>query len=352
MLTRFFTFAWAASVATLLLNSTVPALAQTAQFVTVTDALPGRCYDAATTVPDPANGNRLLIGTHFGFNVQTFQDSACIASDEGPTLTMDTISFLVNAPPGQYITKIHFSQIGSTIESRGGEAFRGANWVVDDDPLIIPSTPTGWEATVDFTGQDKTVVPVAITTFLAAGGGSVRSGVASARDPMVTVELAPLPGVGTPPVETPPTETPPVVLPPVDIPPVNTPPVETPPVALPPVETPPVDTPPADTPPVETPQVVLPPAIENPPVDPFVAAIPVPIPPANTPPVENPPAEETSLDEGSLFDESTQSGQAGESSSGDEDEDDDEDLDEPQTVEASSRGSSSGDLLFDVEAGS
>ena len=199
MFTPLATFAWAVSCALLWLSSYAPAFAQTAEFSALTDALPGRCYNVATTQPDAANGNRLLIGVHAGISPQTFQNAACIALDDGPALTMDTISFLVSAPPGYYITKINFTQVGSTSGSRGGAGFRGASWVVDDDASVIPATPTGWDATADLSGQKKTAVPVAITTFLAAGGGSVRSGSASATTPVVTVELAPLADTPPPP---------------------------------------------------------------------------------------------------------------------------------------------------------
>ncbi len=193
---------WVASLTLLMLNTHAAALAQTATFFGINDALSGRCYNSATTALDPLNPNQLNIGIHSGTSAQTWQTAACVASDNGPVSTMDTISFLVNAPTGYYITRITFTQLGSTSGSRGGAGFRGASWVVDDDALIIPSTATGWAATVDLTGQDKTIVPVAITTFLAAGGGTVRSGSATATHPQVIVELAP--SVGPPPPPPPP----------------------------------------------------------------------------------------------------------------------------------------------------
>lgn len=174
--------------------------AQTATFSDVADAVPGRCYDSATTRPDTTEPNRLLIGMNSGIVPGTFGINAgCYASDEGSPSTMDTIAFVVTAPDGFYVSRISFTQTLTTSGSRGGRGFAGSQWVVAGDAL-----PAGGTAVADLTGQNKTVVPVKITTFLAAAGGSVRSGSATASNASVLVELAPLVGAPPPPPPIPP----------------------------------------------------------------------------------------------------------------------------------------------------
>ena len=169
-------------------------LAQSATFVRIKDSVAGRCYDPATTAPDATNPNRLLIGIHSDTGADPFGHSpGCIASDAGPTLTTDTLSFYVEAPDGSYISKITFTQSGTTFGSRGGRGFRSTNWVVADRASTVPVTPEGWEGSVDLSLERRTLIPVSITTYLAAFGGSVMSGSASASNPAVLVEVLPLP---------------------------------------------------------------------------------------------------------------------------------------------------------------
>lgn len=165
------------------LATTGTASAQTATFSGFDDNTgSARCYDPATTAPDPTNPNRLVIGM-----------APCVASSPtGAKTAMDTLNFQVAAPDGYYVSRITFTQSGSTSGSRGGSGFRGATWVVDKTPLAVPATGGGWAATVDLSLHRKTVFPVAITTYLAAFGIQVVSGSATASNPVVLVELAPL----------------------------------------------------------------------------------------------------------------------------------------------------------------
>ena len=79
--------AWVAGVTVLVLHSLSPALAQTVTFSEINDAVPGRCYDPATTAPDPVNPNQLNIGINTGYIPGSFfVSAACYASDEGATL--------------------------------------------------------------------------------------------------------------------------------------------------------------------------------------------------------------------------------------------------------------------------
>lgn len=179
------------------LYSVTPASAQTVTFSNINDASPGRCYNSATTVPDPVNPNQLNIGIHTGIVPGTFgTNAACHASDSGSALTMDTISFIVTAPEFYYISKITFSQTITTSGSRGGQGFGSVSWVVGDDPKRGIGT-------VNLTGLNKTMVPVSITTALAGAGGNVRSGSATATNPRVLVELQLLDGGNPPPAPVP-----------------------------------------------------------------------------------------------------------------------------------------------------
>jgi hypothetical protein len=184
---------------------TAVADAQVATFSNITDAVPQRCYNAAATAPDPGNPNRLAIAMHTGIVPGSFGTNAgCVASDEGPVVTHDDIGFVVEAPTGYKVSKITFTQNGTTSGSRGGRGFRGATWVVGGDALVATTTGTGWLATIDLSGQNQTIVPVSISTFLAGAGGSVRSGGATASNASVLVELAVLTGNPPPPPPPPP----------------------------------------------------------------------------------------------------------------------------------------------------
>ena len=197
---------WAARIAGVTvfdLSAVSSAQASSVTFTNINDALPSRCYDSSITEPDSTNPNRLVIGIDTGvalvnseFGAQ-YLERGCAASTAAfySKSTMDTISFLVEAPAGFYISKISFSQFGSITNSRGGQAFLGATWVVDEDANVVPynSTTKTWSATVNLTGQNKTLVPVSVTTFLTASGISPQSSSAVVSNPAVVVELLPLP---------------------------------------------------------------------------------------------------------------------------------------------------------------
>jgi hypothetical protein len=178
---------------------------QTATFFRFTDALAGRCYDSAGTAPSgQVLTNQLNIAINSGVDPATFQNRACVAStlSGNPRLTMDTISFYVQAPAGFYISSLTFTQCGKNTGSSGGAGFRGATWVVDDSAMTVPNLAGGcpaesadrWESSLNLTGLGKTIVPVSITTYLAAFDGNLGGiGTASATSPVVQVGLTPLP---------------------------------------------------------------------------------------------------------------------------------------------------------------
>jgi hypothetical protein len=165
-------------------------------FSDISDAVPGKYFDAATTAPDANNPNRLIIGFHTGFDADTWTNNTFTASTAAfhRGAAMDTLSFLIEAPPGFYIARITYTQRGTGALSRTGAATGGANWVVDGmaaDLGLFHANPTV-SGTVDLTGQNKIIVPVSITigvfTFATPQLGAATIAVTSAE---VLVELEP-----------------------------------------------------------------------------------------------------------------------------------------------------------------
>jgi hypothetical protein len=175
----------------------VDAAPTVASFSDITDAVPGRFFDAATTVVDEADPNRLVIGFNEGFDFRTwkFNDfrASTLAFSHGSA--MDTISFIVAAPEGYYISSITYTQRGAGYVLRTGKAAGMANWVVGEyaaDLGAFGTNPT-LSQTIDLTEFKMTRVPVSISNSLfsfstpALGAASVALTSADVR-----VELLPL----------------------------------------------------------------------------------------------------------------------------------------------------------------
>jgi hypothetical protein len=167
------------------------------RFSNITDAVPGRFFDAGTTAPDPLNPNRLIIGFGRGADVQTWKLNEFTASTAAfyHRSAVDTISLLIEAPPGSYVSKITYTQHGRGAASRVAEAAGGTNWVVGDvagDLGLFDADPT-LSATIDLTGELRTVVPVSITTGLFAfGAAQVGTAAISVTGAELLVEVLPL----------------------------------------------------------------------------------------------------------------------------------------------------------------
>ena len=147
--------------------------AQVAKFKSIHDAVPFKFFDAATTAPDPANPNRLVIGFNSGVDPLTFLTAQFVAFNRRQA--MDTISFKVNAPIGFYVSKIIYSQRGAGSTCRTCSESGAATWVVAGHPAslgVFSSDPT-LSATADVTAMKLTSVPVSITDSLFAASGSV-----------------------------------------------------------------------------------------------------------------------------------------------------------------------------------
>ena len=71
-----------------------------AKFSAISDAVPSKFFDAATTGPDAADANRLIIGFNAGIDFRTFTGNDFRASGFpfSNKAAMDTISFRIDAP--------------------------------------------------------------------------------------------------------------------------------------------------------------------------------------------------------------------------------------------------------------
>ncbi len=171
--------------------------AQSVTFSDINDAVPSRFYDAATSAPDPADPNRLIIRFNSGLDPSNWKSNEFKASTAAfsHTSAMDTITFRIHAPEGFYIAKVTYTQRGTGSVVRTGKAAGGAAWVVDDasaDLGQFGTSPT-LTATADLTGQNKTFVPISITNGLFAfATPSLGSATVAITYADVFVELLPI----------------------------------------------------------------------------------------------------------------------------------------------------------------
>lgn len=193
---------WIAAVVAVVWSA-APVHAQIVTFSDLNDAVPGRLFDAQASAPDPFNPNKLIIRFNTGRDPRTWTSNAFTASTAAffHRTAMDTISFLVEAPTGYYVSRITYTQTGTGSISRVGYASGAAQWVVDNAAQALGTygaNPT-LTRTADLTGDYRTLVSVSITsslvTFALPVAGSATMSLTSAD---VQVELEPLPPGVTP----------------------------------------------------------------------------------------------------------------------------------------------------------
>ena len=166
-------------VALLVAGYAVPASAQNAIniFTEIRDAVPLRYFDSATTAAQPGAPNTLVIGFHETDPLRfraALQDGNTIAT----RLAADTLSVVVTAPSGQYISSITCHVSGRGAVNTPGDARASANLVVNGQPVDLGSfgggqfPPSGadWSSsqTITFENQALTSVPVSLTAHLYA----------------------------------------------------------------------------------------------------------------------------------------------------------------------------------------
>ena len=191
---------WAAYVSGVTLMIAGGASAAQGQVVTfrdINDAARAKFYDAATSAPDPLDGNKLVIGFNSGIDPLTWRATEFKASTASFSYgtAMDTISFRIQAPPGFYIAKVTYTQRGTGSIVRTGKAAGGATWVVADRAVDMGTFTTNpaRASTVDLTGLNLTLVPVSVTNALFAyATPSLGSATVAITGAEVVVQLLPL----------------------------------------------------------------------------------------------------------------------------------------------------------------
>jgi hypothetical protein len=179
---------------TILLMNGAAAQAQTASFIGIDDAVPGRFFDAATTAPV---GNTLIIRFNTGRDPATWKDNDFRASTAAFShqSAMDTIHFTIVAPENHRIFRVTYNQRGTGSVVRTGKAAGGSTWVVGGvagDVGIFGTNPTV-SATMELPGE-WTEVPVSITTGLHVfSTPQLGSATVTLTQAEVVVELRPLP---------------------------------------------------------------------------------------------------------------------------------------------------------------
>jgi hypothetical protein len=183
-----------AAMAVLLLQAAA-ARAQTPQvtFVEVNDAVPGRFFNAAATVADPLDPNRLIIGFDTGKDPATWKANDFRASTAAFShlSAMDTISFRIVPPEGYYISKVTYRQAGSGSIARTGKAAGGTHWVVGDDAAPVAMYLTNPDVTTTTEVKEYwQELPVSITAGLHAfSTPQLGSASLSVTEASVAVEL-------------------------------------------------------------------------------------------------------------------------------------------------------------------
>ena len=110
-----------------MLLAAVSAHAQTVTFTGINDAVPDRFFDAASSAPDAADPNTLVIGFNTGFDGTIWKDRDFKASHLPFSYqsATDTISFVIHAPEGYYVATVTYGETLVVGNSRTGRASIG-----------------------------------------------------------------------------------------------------------------------------------------------------------------------------------------------------------------------------------
>jgi len=182
--------AYAIVVTALLLSAARVVSAQNVTFSKLRDAVPSKFFDAAKSAANPLDANDLKIGLDSGFDFRTFTFNDFVASTLpfGNRTAADTISFVVTAPSGFYISKITYRQRGTSSPFRTAVQSGTTQWVVAGHPasLGVYRDPNV-SGTADLSAMGLQSVPVSITVSLFAGP----TGFIAINGADVRVEVAP-----------------------------------------------------------------------------------------------------------------------------------------------------------------
>jgi len=146
------------------------AKAQSVYFQNISDVVVGRNYDSASTIVDPANANKLLIGINSGYDTRSWANLAFLASTGGFALTSTSDSFLVDiqAPAGYGISKIIYSQNIQTYKSRVASFSSNASWTVDGVKQTISPLSAGTKTVVAQFAEARSLVKVRLDSAISA----------------------------------------------------------------------------------------------------------------------------------------------------------------------------------------
>jgi hypothetical protein len=198
--------AYAIVVTVLLLSAAPVASAQDVTFSDLRDAVPTKFFDAAKSAANPLDANDLVIGLDTGFDFQTFtiNDFAASMLPFFNRTAADTISFVVTAPDGFYISKITYQQRGISSPFRGAVQSGTAQWVVAGYPASLGGLrDPNLSGTADLSGLGLKSVPVSVTvSVFAAAAGYIAITGADVRVEVAPIVVEPPPaGDAAPPVD-------------------------------------------------------------------------------------------------------------------------------------------------------
>lgn len=165
-----------AGAAVCLASHAAPASAQNASFLAIRDSVPARYFDVATTAAQPGDANTLVIGFDAA---DPFRASAEIGGTTGTRLATDTLTVVVNAPAGYYVSSVTCHVSGRGAVNTPADARAAANCVINGTPedmgtvggAKFPNTGADWSLsskTATLTDPALTSVPVALTAQLFA----------------------------------------------------------------------------------------------------------------------------------------------------------------------------------------
>src|SRR5216117_223310 len=120
----------AVTVMAALLLPAASAHAQTVTFTDINDAVPGKFFDAASSVPDASDPNTLVIGLNTGLDGTIWKHrdfKASLLPFSYPSAT-DTISFVIHAPDGYYVATVTYQENLVLGNSRFGAPSPRHNW--------------------------------------------------------------------------------------------------------------------------------------------------------------------------------------------------------------------------------
>jgi hypothetical protein len=164
------------------------------QFSSVDDAVEFRFFDVATT---RSIGNKLIIGFNSGRDPASWlaNDFRASTAAFSRRWAMDTISFVVKAPPGYYISKLTFNQTGTASVIGTGQVSGQTTWIVGGfvfDVATFATNPT-LSRSLPIKGVRWSTIPVSVTTALSAySTTSLGSASVSITGAELVAEVAPM----------------------------------------------------------------------------------------------------------------------------------------------------------------